>query len=71
MDNTFGHTLKPYSKLTGYLICDNCGMILYKSLDENDNKLYISDRSRKFITTSGPNELNITCNEVMIKNLLE
>ncbi len=71
MDNTLGHTLKPYPGLEGYLICDDCGIILYKHFRVNDHTLYISDLSRKYIRDFRYHELNITCNEVMIKKLLE
>lgn len=69
INNTLGHKLKHYPTLTGYLICDCCGIILYKSTQYD--ALYISDLSNELQTKSGTNKLDITCNEVIIKNLLE
>lgn len=79
MDN-LGHELSEVSseglqQHIVYLKCSNCGILLYKTklddIDNGDSKLSISHRWIHYKSSERKELENITCNELMIKLLLE
>lgn len=50
-----------------YYICDMCNIIIFKKQNSHEH-YYIST---KWNNTWRPNLLDLTCNEVIIKNILE
>ncbi len=50
-----------------YYICKNCKLIIFKTLND---RLFVSQVAIKQPGIS-PIELNLTCNEVIIKNIIE
>lgn len=63
-----GHTFKENCPVESYFTCIKCGIITINFKVEGDH--YISDMNRRNNLDCG-SVLNISCNEVIIKKLLE